>query len=147
MILNLCYIVVDLKEKQVKRHREPISYTYSRKHNKKKGDVSPSEDDVVDQQILDPVSSLESVIDMIEDGIVNITIVDLIPINSFQPHFWPMWNFELDSLKNYQDVLALKIVPRRTKRGRKLFIGMTSTIGMLTSPSSIISITVSSVGT
>ena len=38
MILNLCSIVADLfKEEQVKRHREPISYTYSRKHNKKKG--------------------------------------------------------------------------------------------------------------
>ena len=48
IILNLYYIVSDfVKNEEVKRHREPITATYGRKHNKRKDDVSLIQDDCV----------------------------------------------------------------------------------------------------
>ena len=88
MILNLCSIVADLfKEKQVKRHRQPITASNSRKCNIKKCDVLLIEDDGNDVLVVDHVPTEETVIEIIEDGDVNMPIVDVIPINSFLPLF------------------------------------------------------------
>lgn len=75
MILNLCFFFANLfKEEQVKWHKESITATYSHKHNKNKGDVSLIEDDGVDVPIKDLGPTEESVVDMVEDGDVNVLI-------------------------------------------------------------------------
>ena len=71
----------------MKRHREPITATNSRKCNIKKCDVLQIEDDGNDVLIVDHVPTKETVIEIIEDGDVNVPIVDAIPINSFLPLF------------------------------------------------------------
>ncbi|KAH0689906.1 hypothetical protein KY289_017264 [Solanum tuberosum] len=62
-----------LQEEQVKRHREPITATYSRKRSKKKDSVSLIEDDGVDAPIVDLVPTEIERID------VNVPIVDVVP--------------------------------------------------------------------
>ncbi|KAG5617732.1 hypothetical protein H5410_017556 [Solanum commersonii] len=70
-----------LQEEQVKRHREPITATYSRKRSKKKDSVSLiEEDDGVDAPIVDLVPTEETERDMIEEeDNGNVTIVDVVP--------------------------------------------------------------------
>ncbi|KAH0762004.1 hypothetical protein KY290_018077 [Solanum tuberosum] len=65
-----------LQEEQVKRHREPITATYSRKRSKKKDAASLIEDDGLDVPIVDLVPTA---IDVIEDNDVHVQIVDVVP--------------------------------------------------------------------
>ncbi|XP_015068945.2 uncharacterized protein LOC107013581 [Solanum pennellii] len=65
-----------LQEKQVKRHREPILATYSRKRNKKKDVVSMTKDASVDAPILGLVPTKEIEIDLNNNA--NVPIVDFV---------------------------------------------------------------------